>query len=235
MSGFNISTKLPPVDKLTFKLFRFDLPDSSLEISIPEKIFDRILPTIIHRPIKSKETDIFNSENKRQFMRAIYDFPKNTWFNKKYGSMIMTACLHIKPETYTENIMHRENLIKAIQLDLKHRYQEFNDRTWHNGLASGKLSTDLINETMNFSANTDEKIQNNIFNNKRWISHFIGGLEKHRVYCIALTNNHYLSIDFEDKSEKNIPFDKMIEISTPYSDAIMQTAKIKPHNNNTNE
>ncbi len=88
------------------------------------------------------------------------------------------------------------------------------------------LLTDLIKETINFSGNTDEEIKNNTFNGVLWIEYFIGSLENHRIYCATLTNNHYLSIDVEDMQASNIFFDEMIEVSTPYSDALMNSVKL---------
>ena len=63
-------------------------------------------------------------------------------------------------------------------------------------------------------------------NGKLWIKHYISGLEHHRVYCTALSNNTYLSLDFEDMNASDTYFDEMSEISTPYSDAILKTIKL---------
>ena len=113
-----------------------------------------------------------------------------------------------------------------MQVDLKNDYTAFNDKVMKDGLAAGRLEYDLMDEAINFSGNTDEEFYDNILNDKLWIEYFISGLEHHRIYCTALSRDTYLSLDFEDLNSSDTYYNEMIEISTPYSDAILKTIKL---------
>lgn len=216
----------PPVEQLNFIPFLFDLSGNILEISIPDNISPDMPLTERVPGIDLEASNTFKSSNQIPLMKVMYDFSKPGWRKLDYGSMVMTIWLHKKPVSYLGDIFERTNLIKAVQIDLKNNYQAFNDKVWNEGLADGKLSVDLVNEMINFSGNTEEEIIDHKLNERLWVEHFLGGLENHRVYCTSITNSHYVSIDFEDMAASNIHFDEMIEISTPYSNAIMNTAKL---------
>ena len=94
------------------------------------------------------------------------------------------------------------------------------------GLATGRLEYDLLKEIIWFSGNIDEEIQDHLLNSKLWIEHYISGIEHHRVYCTALSPATYLEPDFEDMNASDTYLDEMMEISTPYANAILKTIKL---------
>ena len=213
-------------EKLRYTPLRFDLSGNILELAIPDNISPDMPPTELIPVFDIHSPAAFKDANRVALMKVMYDFPRPGWRKRDYGSMTVTLRVHQKPVSYTGDIFQREHLIKAIQVDIKNDYTAFNDKVMKDGLAAGKLSIDLLDEMMCFSGNTDEEIQDCILNHKLWIRHFISGLEYHRIYCTALSQDTYLSLDFEDMNASDTYFDEMMEISTPYLNAILKTIKL---------
>lgn len=223
---FNTVKRPVPIEKARFKPLRFNLSGNILELSIPDNVSPEMPPTELIPDLDINSAETFRGASKIPLMKVMYDFPRPGWRKRDYGSMALTLWLHKKPATFEDDIFQREHLIKAIQVDLKNDYQSFNEKVWNDGLAAGKLSVDLVDEMMNFSGNSDEEIIDHKINSTLWVEHFISGLERHRVYCSAISKSSYLCIDFEDMHSNGTFFDEMIEVSTPYSDAIIKSVNL---------
>lgn len=213
-------------ENLRYRPLRFDLSGNILELAIPDNVSPDMPPTELIPVFDINSPNAFKDANRVALMKVMYDFPRPGWRKRDYGSMTVTLRVHQKPVSYEGDIFQREHLIKAVQVDLKNDYQAFNDKVMKDGLAAGKLEYDLLGEMINFCGNTDEWFNDHMCNDTLWVEHFIGGIEHHRVYCTALSSDTYLSLDFEDMNASDTYFDEMMEISTPYVNAILNTIKL---------
>ena len=213
-------------DKLRYTPLRFDLSGNILELAIPDNVSPDMPPTELIPVLDINAPAAFKDANRVALMKVMYDFPRPGWRKRDYGSMTVTLRVHQKPVSYTGDIFQREHLIKAVQVDLKNDYQAFNDKVMKDGLAAGKLSVDLLDEMINFCGNTDQWFEDIASNGKNWVRHIITGLESHGIYCIALDQDDYLTIDFEFMAANDVYLSDLRDIARVYMDSIMSRVKL---------
>ena len=217
-------------DNLRYTPLRFDLSGNILELAIPDNVSPDMPPTALIPVFDIHAPAAFKDANRVALMKVMYDFPRPGWRKRDYGSMTVTLRVHQKPVSYTGDIFQREHLIKAVQVDLKNDYQAFNDKVMKDGLAAGRLSVDIVDEMMNFCGNTDEWLEDFVFNSKIWVRHIITGLESHGIYCIALEQESYISIDFEFMAASDVHLSDLRNIAGAYMDSIMSQVKLNYRN-----
>lgn len=221
------SRQATAIDRVNWNPLRFDFSGNILELSIPANVSPDMPPTELIPNLDINDPSIFSESSQIAVMKVLYDFPRPRFWQEDYGSMAMTIRVHKKPSNYEGDIFQREHLIKAVQVDLKAAYQSFNEKTWQEGLAAGKLAPDLVDEMMNFPGNTDEMFRDHEFNNEPWVMHTLTGLETHGMYYCPLTAMHYLCVDFYHMESRRTFLSDLTAESTPYSDAILNTIKLK--------
>lgn len=215
-----------PIDQAQTKELCFTIGGSKFNLTIPENVSPDMPPTELVPHLDISTPEVFKDSKRIPLMKVLYDFPRPGWRKRNYGSMAVSVWVCKISDEFTGDIFDRNQLIEAIQVDLKSMYQAFNEKVWQEGLAAGKLSINLVDEMMNFPGYSDESFEDHDFNGSHWVTHVITGLETHGLYYTPLTRQHYVCVDFEHMGDNDVYLGQLLEFSVKYEEAIIRTAKL---------
>lgn len=215
-----------PAAQLKYMVAEFELSDHAFRIAVPEAA-DFDAPGAVY----IEQTDLtaagtFNATQHRVLLDLLCDFPKAGRGRRSHGSMRITLRLHKPAQDAASDLLIREQLLRALQSELKKNYQAINDRVRSEGIAAGKSAQDRHDELIDFRADTDEAFHDKQYRHQRWVTHRVSGAKNHGVYSIALDPQHYLSVDFEHQHAQGSPLDELLLHSQPYEEAIMKTCRV---------
>ena len=190
------------VDRIDFQMqgqttLDFDLAGNRLQVELPLPFSKDMPPTKLTPEFDLHDPQAFGDARKRALLKAMWDFPRPRFWQPDYGSATMAIWVHKNPNPERYDLFKRDHFVSAIQDDLKAEYDPYNQHTWEEGLAAGRLSIDVGDDLISFGRNTDERFTDHKFNGSRWLSHFIIGAETHTHYCTPIDAGHYVSLDFE--------------------------------------
>jgi hypothetical protein len=204
----------------------FDLAGNRLRVELPLPFSKGMPPTKLVPDFDLHDPQAFGGARKHALLKVMWDIPRPRFWQPDYGSVALTLWVHKNPDPVHFNLFERDSFILAIQEDLKAEYDEYNQRTWEEGLAAGRLSIDVGDDLISFGRNSDERFSDHQFNQRQWLKHRIVGVETHGIYCTPIDPNAYLSLDFEFMRNKRISDTRLADKMTPFTDSVVATAEL---------
>ena len=182
----------------------FDLAGNRLRVELPLPFSKDMPPTKLTPEFDLHDPQALGDARKHALLKVMWDIPRPRFWQPDYGSVALTLWVHKNPDRARFDLFERDSFILAIQEDLKAEYDEYNRRTWEEGLAAGRLSIDVGDDLISFGRNSDERFSDLQLNGRPWLKHRIVGAETHGIYCTPVDTRHYLSLDFEYMSSHRL-------------------------------
>jgi len=205
----------------------FNLAGNRLQVELPLPFSKDMPPTKLTPDFDLQDPQAFGDARKRALLKVIWDIPRTRVWQPDYGSVVMTLWVQKNPDPRRFDIFKRDELILAVQENLKSDYDEYNEKTWEEGLAAGRLSIDVGDDLISSCRDTDEYITDHRFNHDAWIRHIIVGIETHSIFCAPVGDEHYISVDFEFMPNTGLFAAEFASMCDSFTERVMDSVHIE--------